>query len=212
MLADIANFSEAMERHASIWQQTGGERSFTEWVDALKLLCHDFFGTEQAACPDGLSSMAWAQCNQQQQNLFTAFAGYAGDKLLDQHALSSDGFQRLLLPFCEKMDQEFSGGGSGISVANLVDWAGTPGKMIAVLGLNADSFPRSEERPNWHPLSGTRQWGDPDRREDDRHALLLALLASEERLVITYLGGSDHDAKERPPATTSPNYSKPVRT
>jgi exonuclease V gamma subunit len=43
--------------------------------------------------------------------------------------------------------------------------------------------------------------GDPSARDSDRHCLLLAILACQERLILTYRGHSDEDGKERPPST-----------
>ena len=201
-LADLAQLAAAIEGHASNWQALAQARPLNEWIDHLATLCQDFFGIDREECPEGLNPLNWAQVTKQHKELFDALTAYLDQKLLDATPLSSDGFRRLVQPLLDTMDQELMGGGSGITVANLVDWAGTPAKVTAVVGLSADSFPASEERPNWHPLSGQRQWGDPDRREDDRHALLLALLAAEDRLILSYQGGSEHDAQERPPATT----------
>ena len=95
-------------------------------------------------------------------------------------------------------EQETSG---GVHVGSLQQDYGLPTKMLIVVGLSADTFPRSEDRPHWHPLANELQVGDPSRREDDRHFLLMAILACSDRCVLTYLGGSDTDDRECPPST-----------
>ena len=96
------------------------------------------------------------------------------------------------------------GGGGGITVAPLATWAGTPARLICILGLSNGSFPRRDHRPGWHPLATNeeqpRQLGDPSGRDDDRHAMLLSLLACREQLVLTYQSASERDPRQLPPA------------
>jgi exonuclease V gamma subunit len=96
------------------------------------------------------------------------------------------------------------GAGGGVPVAPLATWAGTPARSVFILGLNNGSFPRREQRPDWHPLSAAsnrpRQLGDPGGRDDDRHALLLSLLACREQFVMTYQQTSERDPRPLPPA------------
>ena len=115
--------------------------------------------------------------------------------------LTADAFRRLLDPVLDDMGGVHGSGGGGITVGALVDHAGTPARLVVCCGLGEDAFPRRDERPDWHPLAGARRPGDPQRRDDDRHALLLALLAARDRFICTYEGGSDVDDKVRPPST-----------
>jgi exonuclease V gamma subunit len=115
--------------------------------------------------------------------------------------LTADAFRRLLDPVLDALGGAYGSGGGGITVGTLLEHAGTPARVVVCCGLGEASFPRRDERPDWHPLAGPRRPGDPQRRDDDRHALLLALLAAGDRFICTYEGGSDVDDKERPPST-----------
>jgi exonuclease V gamma subunit len=119
----------------------------------------------------------------------------------DSILVQSDAVLRLVEAALRSLNVEHGASAGGVTVADLQHYAGTPARLVAVVGLGADVFPRHEDRPDWHPLATNREPGDPDTREADRHALLLALLSASERLVLAYQGGSDEDARERPPST-----------
>lgn len=115
--------------------------------------------------------------------------------------LLASAFRRLASGLLDELNHQFGSGGHGVQVASLSEWAGTPARMVVVCGLSDERFPRSDERPSWHPLAEGRAWGDANRRDDDRHALLLTLLAAEQRLVLTYECGDEYDDVQKPPAT-----------
>lgn len=115
--------------------------------------------------------------------------------------LTEDGYLRLLKENLAGLTDSGARGPGGVCVADLRQYAGVPARMILVAGLDDGAFPRRDERPTWHPLSQRRKTGDLSVREADRHALLLAMLACKERMVFSFQGGSDEDAKELPPCT-----------
>ncbi len=115
--------------------------------------------------------------------------------------VNASAFKRLLIPQLDDVTANMSNGVGGVTVASLSSYAGTPAKMIVVCGLGNDRFPRVDDRPDWHPLASSRAWGDPSMRDDDRHNILLCVLAAAQRFVCTYEGGSDNDDKIRPPST-----------
>ena len=56
--------------------------------------------------------------------------------------------------------------------------------------MSEDAFPRPDTRPSFDLRRGEYQPGDRNRRTDDRHSFLQALLCARERLLITF-GGAD---------------------
>ena len=110
-------------------------------------------------------------------------------------------YRRLLSEKLALLTESTHRGTGGVQVADLRQYAGVPARMILIVGLDDGVFPKRDERPDWHPFVKKPQPGDPSLRDADRHALLLALLSCEERLVLCYRGGSDQDSKERPPST-----------
>ena len=66
--------------------------------------------------------------------------------------------------------------------------------------LEAGAFPRQRQRPGFHLMESDRQLGDPDPADQDRYALLEALLSAREHLLITWNGLEERTGVTRPPA------------
>ncbi|MDA3913828.1 exodeoxyribonuclease V subunit gamma [Oleiagrimonas sp.] len=77
----------------------------------------------------------------------------------------------------------------GVSVCGLVPLRNVPFKVICVLGLDADSFPRRDPADTLNRmLAGKRLVGDRSVREDDRYLFLQTLMAAREQLYLSYTG------------------------
>jgi exodeoxyribonuclease V gamma subunit len=81
----------------------------------------------------------------------------------------------------------------GVSVCGLVPLRNVPFKVICVLGLDADSFPRRDpadalNRVLADRLKGKRKPGDRSVREDDRYLFLQTLMAASDCLYLSYTG------------------------
>lgn len=72
-----------------------------------------------------------------------------------------------------------------IRFRSLAEGAILPSKVIALLGMEADAFPRKEERPSFLPKELSYA---PKREEWDRFTLLRALHMASDRLLISYSG------------------------
>lgn len=98
------------------------------------------------------------------------------------------------------LGDDSKGGGflvGGMTVCALKPMRAIPFRIIAVAGLDDASFPRRERRSGYDLLDSHRDPGDPDRRADDRQLFLDTILAARERLILTYVGRSAKDNKER---------------
>lgn len=188
-LAQLAHFVSELEVGRRAWS-SGRTRSVEEWNALVRDLVDTFFD-----CSDTLAEQQWARL----QNVILPGVKQAADGLAMEFL--PDAYIRMLE---EKLDAHADSGArgpGGIRVADLRKAAGLPARMILIAGLEEGEFPRQDLRPKWHPLAQGRKVGDISLREADRHALLLAVLACEDRLVITYQGSSDEDSKQRPPST-----------
>lgn len=185
LLAALARFAEALAEARREWAIP---RTLPQWAKLLTTLAERF-----------LAPAGGKDAEQYTTLLDLILPGLAQG--CTAQLVAPDALLRLLTPRLEPLRESMSQGGFGITVADLGKYAGTPARFVLVAGLGMEFFPRREDRPAWHPLSENRESGDPDRRDADRHALLLALLAAEERLALIYQGGSDRDDEERPPST-----------
>lgn len=89
----------------------------------------------------------------------------------------------------------------GVSVCGLVPLRNVPFKVICVLGLDAESFPRRDPADALNRLlSGRRRPGDRSLRDDDRYLFLQTLMAARRVLYLSYSGIEPRDGSEREPS------------
>jgi exodeoxyribonuclease V gamma subunit len=87
----------------------------------------------------------------------------------------------------------------GVTFCALKPGRSIPARVIFLLGLNDDVFPRRSQPAQFDLMSKWRL-GDPSPREDDRYAFLETLCAAEDCLQITYVGRSIVHNQEIPPS------------
>lgn len=75
-----------------------------------------------------------------------------------------------------------------------------PHRVIALLGLDDGAFPRAAPRDGDDLVLRTPFVGDHDGRTEDRQLLLDALMAAQDKLIITYTGNDERTNAELPPA------------
>ena len=88
-----------------------------------------------------------------------------------------------------------------LTVCTMVPMRSVPHRVVCLLGLDADVFPRTltplgDDVLARHPLVGER-----DAAAEDRQLFLDAVLSATDHLVVTYTGASEHTGRPLPPAT-----------
>lgn len=87
-----------------------------------------------------------------------------------------------------------------LTICTLVPMRSVPHRVVCLLGLDDGAFPRHTEHDGDDLLLADPRVGDRDVRSEDRQLLLDALLASTEKLIITFEGRDQRTNQERPPA------------
>lgn len=75
---------------------------------------------------------------------------------------------------------------------------GVPARVVAMVGMNDGSFPSQNQNPGFDLTLQKKQLGDSSVKEDDRYQFLNALMAAQERLIITYCGRSQKSNTQIP--------------
>jgi exodeoxyribonuclease V gamma subunit len=75
-----------------------------------------------------------------------------------------------------------------------------PHRVVCLLGLDDAVFPRKAPRDGDDLLLDDPRIGERDPRAEDRQLLLDALMAAEERLIVTFTGNDERTNAPRPPA------------
>ncbi|MCP4678149.1 MAG: exodeoxyribonuclease V subunit gamma [Deltaproteobacteria bacterium] len=88
----------------------------------------------------------------------------------------------------------------GVVFSSLLTMRNLPVKVVCLMGMNEQDFPRSRQPPGFDIMAGQPRVGDRSVRHDDRYRFLESLLAARERLLITYVGQNIQDGSEIPPS------------
>ncbi|GAA4818584.1 exodeoxyribonuclease V subunit gamma [Nocardioides caeni] len=87
-----------------------------------------------------------------------------------------------------------------LTVSSLVPMRSVPHRVVCLLGMDADVFPRTLTVDGDDALARSPRTGERDARAEDRQLLLDAVLSARDALVITYAGMSEHSGQDKPPA------------
>jgi exodeoxyribonuclease V gamma subunit len=87
-----------------------------------------------------------------------------------------------------------------LTICTLVPMRSVPHRVVCLLGLDDEAFPRKAPRDGDDIMLADPHVGDRDPRPEDRQMLLDALMAASDRLVVTYSGKDVRSNAPRPPA------------
>jgi exodeoxyribonuclease V gamma subunit len=74
----------------------------------------------------------------------------------------------------------------GVTLTELVPLRSVPFRAVCLMGMSEDGFPRADDRPSFDRTRADHKPGDRNKRDDDRHSFLQAVLCARDRLIITY--------------------------
>src|ERR1700727_3083923 len=87
-----------------------------------------------------------------------------------------------------------------LTVCTLMPMRSVPHRIVCLLGLDDGAFPRKAPRDGDDLMLAEPHLGERDPRSEDRQLLLDALLAAQDRLIVTYTGNDERTNALRPPA------------
>lgn len=99
----------------------------------------------------------------------------------------------------EKRSQAFAG--AGITFCSLIPMRSIPFRVVAMLGMDFDKFPRKESPLSFSLLTKQRLPGDRNVKDNDKHLFLETLLSAKEQLYISYIAKSAKDGSDLPPSS-----------
>ena len=90
--------------------------------------------------------------------------------------------------------------GHGVTFCGMVPMRSIPFKVVCLIGMNDDSYPRRQPTQGFDLLSHDFRLGDRSRRDDDRYLFLEALMSCQSYLYLSYVGRSIRDNATIPPS------------
>ncbi|RMF19993.1 MAG: exodeoxyribonuclease V subunit gamma [Gammaproteobacteria bacterium] len=99
-------------------------------------------------------------------------------------------------------DHQVQGGylAGRVTFCSLVPLRSVPFRLVCLLGLSADSFPRSRPPLPFDKMAEAPRWGDRSRRDDDLYLFLESILSARDGLYLSYVGRSIRDDSPCEPA------------
>lgn len=106
--------------------------------------------------------------------------------------------------YLEKLlEQEYLGKGfitSGVTFCAMLPMRSIPFKIICLIGLDTDAFPRESKPVSFDLMAKKPRIGDRSRRNDDKYLFLEALISARQTLYISYIGQNVQDNTQAPPS------------
>ena len=165
------------------------------WRDLLLQAVDDFL-PDTAACYDAVNALRSA-INGVMEDLIDA--GFDLDAAYPELPLTLDGWwARLAARLGERTGGGFLRG--GITFCEAQPLRSVPARVVCLLGLEEDTFPRQDRSFSFDLMRCRPYFGDRSSRHDDRYFFLESLLSARQCLYLSYVGQSDKDNTLRPPS------------
>jgi len=110
-------------------------------------------------------------------------------------------FSVFMESFGERLVQSFTSGNfaaGGVTFCSLIPMRSIPFKVVALLGLDYDKFPRKEQSLGFSLMEVKKRPGDRNVKANDKHLFLETLLSARDYLYISYVGRSIKDNSNIP--------------
>ena len=88
----------------------------------------------------------------------------------------------------------------GVIFCAMLPMRSIPFKIICLVGMNSDTFPRDDQFLTFDLMANQPRPGDRSRRNDDKYLFLESIISAREKLVISYVGQSILDNSRIPPS------------
>ena len=115
-------------------------------------------------------------------------------------AVSYDVFKHSFLDIIASETRSHTFAVGGITFCSLIPMRSIPFKIVALLGMNFDKFPRRETPLSFNLMEQKRRKGDRNVKENDKHLFLETVLSAQQYLYISYIGRSAKDNSIHPPS------------
>jgi exodeoxyribonuclease V gamma subunit len=165
------------------------DRTITEWVDYTERLIQNMICEPEEEIDEDYVML------QEQLKNFNVANDFIDEKI------DFNIFTHSLLQSVSGAGRTGSFAGGGITFCSLIPMRSIPFKVVALLGLNFDKFPRKETAASFNLMEkDKRRRGDRNVKENDKHLFLETVLSAREYLYISYIGQSAKDNTPLPPS------------
>lgn len=98
----------------------------------------------------------------------------------------------------------------GVVFHSMVPVRSLPFRVVALLGMNEEDFPRKPPRDEFDLMASDRSAGERDQRREDRNLFLESIMAAGELFYCSYIGRSQRDDEKFPPSVILDEWIRTV--
>lgn len=164
-------------------------KSISGWTAFVEKTVNDFISINTESYPD------------EQQSLSEMLADLNASGAVFQEPISYAVVQASLAARLQSLQEKRVHWGAGITFSPIIPMRSIPYKIIALLGLNNDAFPRRDTEVTFDLMRQFPQKGDRNRKENDKNLFLEILLAAGDYFYVSYIGRNAQDNSVIPPSS-----------
>ena len=185
----IGLLAQIVDRIVTVRELLGEPRPYSEWGPAIAA------AVRLLAAPAWDDQWQWGQLERLLEESFPGVEAGGDDPLLDPAEA------RLVVGYwSEDVPSPLHFRTGDITVCTLVPMRSVPYRVVCLLGMDDQRFPRSSRADGDDLLVDNEIIGDSDRGAEDRQLLLDAVMAAGDHLIVTYSGRDPLTNAEYPPA------------
>ena len=171
----VARLAQLCEQLFDFRQKARAPLPIEDWAVLLEGLCSALFGNDD----ENSAAVRVLREALEEMTAASAQARYA-------HPVSLSTMRRELAASIRLNTPAVGFLSRGVTLSELVPLRSVPFRVVCLLGMGEEAFPRTDDRPSFDRTRFDHQQGDRNRRDDDRHSFLQAVLCARDRLIITY--------------------------
>ena len=185
-LGKFAEFVDSVNRFVQSFKRS---RTLAEWRGQFQALLVDFIAPSDSSERE---FAAIAELAEQLGNIATT-AEFTGD-------VSPAVMLSWLRARLEHQEQGLGFMTGGITFCAMLPMRSIPFRVVVLIGMNDNAFPRQSRAPGFDLIAREPQKGDRSLRNEDRYLFLESILSARDLLYISYVGQSIRDNSELPPS------------
>ncbi|MGB6093677.1 MAG: exodeoxyribonuclease V subunit gamma [Moheibacter sp.] len=163
-----------------------GKRKVSEWMNFIWETVESFIGGREENENDD-----YLQLTRQLKK-------YNVSEQTTDEEVSFEVFSHNFLPILSTAKRSAAFAGRGITFCSLIPMRSIPFKVVALLGINNDKFPRIDKRVSFDLTQKSRKRGDRNLKENDKHLFLENVLSAKDYFYVSYVGQSIRDNTKIP--------------
>ncbi|MGD8471994.1 MAG: exodeoxyribonuclease V subunit gamma, partial [Desulfobacteraceae bacterium] len=189
---EVQSFGKFLDFMDTVFRYAGeltGPRQLQQWGAFLNRLLDDLFLLQE-------------ETETEIQNLRTIFDDLG--KRQTESALDEKlEFELIRFYLDQRLNKPSLGSGfmtGGVTFCAMLPMRSIPFKVICLLGMNSDVFPRENQPLTFDLIAKHPRPGDRSRRDDDKYLFLESIISARNKLYISYVGQSIQDNSRIPPS------------